>query len=85
MGKYKKLISNTAILGIGTFSSKILVYLLMRFYTEYLTTGQFSSADLITQSANLLMPLAACGIVESIFRFTLDKAENGKKSVVFST
>lgn len=85
MGKYKKLISNTAILGIGTFSSKLLVYLLMRLYTSYLTTEQFSSADLITQSANLLMPLAACGIVESIFRFTLDKADDQRKGVVFST
>ncbi len=85
MGKYKKLISNTAILGIGTFSSKLLVYLLMRFYTEYLTPDQFSSADLITQSANLLMPLAAAGIVESIFRFTLDKADENRKNTVFST
>lgn len=85
MGKYKKLISNTAILGIGTFSSKLLVYLLMRLYTAYLTTEQFSSADLITQSANLLMPLAACGIVESIFRFTLDKADEQRKNAVFST
>lgn len=85
MGKYKKLISNTAILGIGTFSSKLLVYLLMRLYTAYLSAEQFSSADLITQSANLLMPLAACGIVESIFRFTLDKADEQRKNVVFST
>ncbi len=85
MGKYKKLLSNTAILGIGTFSSKLLVYFLMRFYTEYLSPDQFSSADLITQTSNLLMPLAAAGIVESIFRFTLDKADEAKRNTVFST
>ncbi len=85
MSKYKKLISNTAILGIGTFSSKVLVYLLMRFYTEYLTTEQFSSADLVTQSGYFLMPLACCGIVDSIFRFTLDRSSKEDLKRVFST
>lgn len=73
MDKYKKLISNTAILGIGTFGSKILVFLLLPLYTSYLSTAQYSTADIITQSANLLMPLMALGICDAVFRFTLDK------------
>ncbi len=70
--KYKKLISNTAILGIGTFGSKLLVFLLMPLYTHYLSTSQYSDADLITQTANLLLPLVSMGIYEAVFRFTLD-------------
>lgn len=73
MDKYKKLISNTAILGIGTFGSKILVFLLLPLYTAYLSTEQYGTADIITQSANLLMPLMAIGIVDAVFRFTLDR------------
>ncbi len=73
MDKYKKLISNTAILGIGTFGSKILVFLLLPLYTAFLSTEEYSTADIITQSANLLMPLMALGIVDAVFRFTLDK------------
>ena len=73
MDKYKKLLSNTAILGIGTFGSKILVFLLLPLYTAYLSTSQYSTADIITQSANLLMPLMALGLVDAVFRFTLDK------------
>ncbi len=85
MGKYKKLLSNTAILGIGTFSSKILVYLLMRLYTACLTTEEFSSADLLTQTSNLLMPIAVCGMIEAMLRFTMDRADEDRKHVVFST
>lgn len=34
MDKYKKLISNTIIFAISTFSSKVLVFLLMPLYTK---------------------------------------------------
>ena len=80
-GKYKKLLSNTAIYGVGTFASKILVFLLTRLYTECLTTEQFGTADLITNTANLLIPFAAAGVCEAIFRFALDSKED-KRSVL---
>ena len=83
-GKYKKLLSNTAIYGLGTFASKILVFLLTRLYTECLSPNEYGIADLITNTANLLIPLAAVGICDGIFRFTLDSNENSKKNV-FST
>ncbi len=81
MGKYKRLLSNTAILGAGTFASKVLVLLLMPFYTVILSTEQFGTADLIAQTANLLIPLASVGICDGIFRFTLDASE-GKRGVL---
>lgn len=78
MGKYKRLLSNTAILGAGTFASKVLVLLLMPFYTSVLSTSEFGTADLIAQTANLLIPLAAVGICDGIFRFALDSSEDTK-------
>ena len=80
MGRYKKLLSNTAILGIGTFASKVLVFLMMPLYTSILASGEFSVADLITQTANLLIPRACIGIVDGIFRFTLDGEDERKKT-----
>lgn len=73
MNKYQKLLSNTAILGVGTFASKILVFLLLPLYTAYLSTAEYSTADIITQSANLLMPLLSLGVCDAVFRFTLDR------------
>ncbi|MBR2353237.1 MAG: polysaccharide biosynthesis C-terminal domain-containing protein [Clostridia bacterium] len=83
MGKYKRLISNTAILGAGTFASKVLVLLLMPLYTAILSTSEFGTADLISQTANLLIPLASVGICDGIFRFALEESVDRRS--VFST
>lgn len=83
MGRKKLLFSNTAILAAGTFASKFLVFFMMPLYTRCLLPGEYSTADLITQTANLLMPLACAGISQGIFRFALDGAENRRS--VFSS
>lgn len=76
MNKYKKLMSDTLIFSIGTFSSKFLVYFLMSLYTRAMTTEQFGVADLIIQSANLMLPVVSVGIFNSVIRFGLDKEIN---------
>ncbi len=83
MNKYKKLISNTLTFGIGTFSSKLLVFFLMPFYTRFLEPGQYSDTELITNMANLLMPIVTVGIISSVVRFGLDQAYD--KQSVFTT
>lgn len=81
MGRYKRLLSNTAILGVGTFASKLLVFLLMPFYTAVLSTSEFGVADLISQTANLIIPLASVGICDGLFRFTLDAKDADRKKI----
>ena len=78
MDKYKKLLSNTLILSIGTFSSKLLVYFLMPLYTAILSKEQYGTADLITNAANLLIPFCCIGITHGVFRFAADNEENHK-------
>ena len=62
MGKIKRLISNTAILGAGTFISKVLVFLLMPLYTACLSSAEFGVADILMQTANLIIPIAVIGV-----------------------
>ncbi len=80
MNKYKTLVSNTALISLGTFGSKLLVFLMVRFYTGYLTTSQYGTSDLITQTANLLLPLISLGITNGVFRFAIE-SKYDKKSV----
>ena len=82
MNKYKTLVSNTLLISMGTFGSKLLVFLMVRFYTGYLTPSDYSTADLITQTANLLFPIISVGITEGVFRFALDS--NADRKSVFS-
>lgn len=74
--KYKTLISNTMLISLGTFGSKLLVFFMVRFYTGYLTPADYGTADLITQTANLLFPLISLGITEGVFRFAVDHAKS---------
>ena len=82
MDKYKKLATNTIIFAIGTFSSKILSFLLMPYVTSKLVTSDYSTADLIQQTANVLIPIVFLQINSAALRFALDKNEN--KSDVFT-
>lgn len=83
MNRYKKLISDTAVLGLGTFGSKLLVFLLMPLYTALLSTSEYGAAELITSVANLLIPLACVGITNGIFRFAAERGSD--KAEVFSS
>ena len=83
MDKYKRLASNTLIFAVGTFSSKLLSFFLMRLYTEVLNTDQYGVTDLIQQSGNLLLPLVTLGITNAVVRFGLEKGVS--KQGVFTT
>lgn len=52
--KYKTLLSNTCLISIGTFGSKLMAFLMVRFYTGILSPSDYGTADLIIQTANLL-------------------------------
>lgn len=83
MNKYKTLAANTLLMSVGTFGSKLLVFLMVRFYTGYLTPAEYGTADLITQTANLLIPLVSLDIADAVFRFAADR--RSKQEDVFSS
>ena len=58
----KQLARNTTALTIGRLGSKVLVFLLVRFYTAVLTKEEFGTADLITSLCNFLIPIACAGL-----------------------
>lgn len=82
MDKYKKLASNTIIFAIGTFSSKVLSFLLMPFVTRMMGTGDYGSADLVQQTVNVLIPIVTLQVNSAALRFSLDNAKN--KADVFT-
>ena len=82
MNRYQTLAANTVLMSIGTFGSKLLVFLMVRFYTGSLTPAEFGDADLITQTANLLIPLVSLDITDGVFRFAADR--RGARAEVFS-
>ncbi len=76
--KYTRLLSNTALFTISTFSSKLLTFLLTRLYTSYLTAETYGIVDLVVASSNLLIPLVSLGISNAVIRFGLEKGIDKK-------
>lgn len=83
MNKYKKLAFNTIIFAIGNFGSKILVLLLTRLYTEYISPDDMNTKELLEMTALFLQPVFTFALQEYMIRFGLDKKY--RKKTVFST
>ncbi len=73
MDKYKRLLNNTFIFAIAAFGSKLLIFLMMPFYTRVMNTSDYGIADVLVQTCNLLIPFATIGINNAIIRFGLEK------------
>ena len=83
MNRYQRLTRNTIIYFLGSTGSKIVSFLMVRYYTGVLTTSEYGIVDLIIATATFLMPMITLGIHEGVFRFSMDK--NGDQSKVLSS
>lgn len=82
MGRVKSLAENTAIFAVCNFTSKLLVFFMLPFYTSVLSKEEFGTADLITTIVGLLYPVLTLSIADGCMRYALDKNVDTKK--VFS-
>ena len=73
MNKYKRLAKDTLVFAIGSFGSKVMLFLLVPFYTNCLTTEQYGISDLIFTVAQLLIPIISVSINTGVLRFGLAK------------
>jgi O-antigen/teichoic acid export membrane protein len=73
MNKYKYLAKNTLVFFIGSFASKILVFLLLPLYTSVLSTSEYAISDLMNTSVNLLNMVLTLMIAEAVLRYAIDK------------
>ena len=76
MNQYKRLLSNTFIFAVGTFSSKILVILMLRFYTGILTQDEMGVADLIVKTTSILYPVVSLSIGQAVIRYGLERRQS---------
>lgn len=81
MFNYKKLLGDTVIFAIGNLGSKLLLFLLVPFYTHYLSTSDFGLVDLITVTINLLFPIFTLSIYDAVLRFVMDQKQDTKTVV----
>lgn len=78
MNKYQKLASNTIVMAIGQFGSKLLVYFMLGFYTSMLGTAGFGDVTNIINASALLISVVTLSISEGVLRYGLEKKNNGR-------
>ncbi|GKZ04394.1 polysaccharide biosynthesis protein [Paraclostridium bifermentans] len=79
----KELILNSIILGVGSIGTKLIQMLLIPIFSYMLSPKQYGEIDLIINTSQLIIPIISLGIIEAIFRFTMDSSED--KSFIYST
>lgn len=84
MNKYKKLLQNSALFLIANIGSKLISFLFVRFYTEYLSTEQYGTVDILITTVFLVIPFVTLGITEATLRFAVDK-DSDKQSILSNT
>lgn len=90
--KYKDLTLNTFIFTISSFGSKFISFFLVPLYTAVLTTSEYGIVDLLTTTAQLLIPVLTLNVQDAVLRFTLDSNYNkediikiSSRTIVFSS
>ncbi len=79
MDKYKRLVSNTLLFAISTFSSKILSFFLTAYRTRVMGAADYGGMDAIVTIGNFFIPLVSLGIANAIIRFGLEKGVNKRQ------
>ena len=82
--KYRELSINTLIITASSFGSKFISFFLVPLYTAVLTTDEYGNVDLMTTTAQLLIPILTLNVQDAVLRFTLDKKYKKEDVIVVS-
>lgn len=84
MDRSKSLVKNTFILGVGTILSKCLVFVMIPFFSKWLSTDEYGTFELYVTYISLLIPLLTLSCSEAVFRYMID-SDNKEKKMIVST
>lgn len=79
MKRSDELLNNTIIIGIGTISTKLLSFLLVPFYTMWLSPEEYGNFDLLVTYISFIIPFITFQLEQAIFRFSFNKRLEAKK------
>ena len=82
--KYKNLIKDTLIYAVGGIGSKLILFMLVPLYTNFLSTEEYGIADLFFTVSQLIVPILGVVIWDAVVRFALSKAEKKENVLLCS-
>ena len=82
--KNNNLAKNTILLSIGTLITKGLSFVMIPFFSRWLSTADYGMFDLLTTYVTLLLPVIGLSSNEAVFRFSMDVETKEEKSKYIS-
>lgn len=79
--KYQRLLKTTGIYAIGSIGSKAIIYFLVPFYTNILTTEEYGTADLVFTFSQLMIPMLSIAIYNGVRRYGLSKESSPNEAL----
>ena len=78
-------LKNTLIYSVGTFSSKLIGFVLLPLYTSKLAVGEYGILSILEISSQILIAIFGLGLFNAFFRWYWDQQYQGKqKSILFT-
>jgi len=77
--KYKRLLKDTFVFALGNLGSKLILFFLVPLYTNFLTTEEYGTADLVFTISQFLVPIFSVVIFDAVIRFGLSKDESAEE------
>ena len=78
MNKYRYLLENVLVFGIGNVLSKVVAFFLLSLFTRYLTPAEFGDGELVVTTISLLIPVLTLCISDAVMRYLLDNEKSEK-------
>lgn len=78
--RYKALLKDTLIFGLGSLGTKLILFLMVPLYTNFMSDAEYGIADLVFTVAQLMAPFISAVIFDAVIRFGL--SENERKEDV---
>ena len=73
--RYKTLLKDTLIFGLGNLGTKLILFLMVPLYTNYMSEAEYGIADLVFTIAQLMAPFISVVIFDAVIRFGLSSYE----------
>lgn len=81
MNQKNSLKKNTFLLTVGTFLNKGLQFLVIPFFSKWLTTEEYGEFDLLCTYVSLIIPIITLATQEAMFRFAVDDEDWSHRKV----
>lgn len=79
MGRYSRLGKNTILVFVGNIGSKMITFLMLPFYTKWLSVSDYGITDMVTIYVSFLLGIITLSLAEAVFIFPKDQDHSIQK------